>query len=99
MVTNKKLEYIATNYKSKFVEAFLSDHSKYGMQISFSKEKKPLGTAGALGLLDKSHELPLIVMNGDLLTKLNFRSLLEFHEHYDALITMCVREYDFQVPY
>jgi NDP-sugar pyrophosphorylase family protein len=58
-----------------------------------------LGTAGALGLLDETQENPIIVMNGDLLTKLNFKSLLEFHEYHDTLITMGVREYDFQVPY
>ena len=50
-------------------------------------------------MLGESLEHPIIVMNGDLLTKLNFQSLLEFHQDHDVFITMCVREYDFQVPY
>ena len=90
---------ISVNFQSEMIENYFQDGLKWGASIEYLREKKPLGTAGALGLLDESHELPLIVMNGDLLTKLNFRSLLEFHEHHDALITMCVREYDFQVPY
>jgi len=90
---------ISVNFQSEMIENYFQDGLQWGASIEYLREKKPLGTAGALGLLDESHELPLIVMNGDLLTKLNFRSLLEFHEHHDALITMCVREYEFQVPY
>jgi NDP-sugar pyrophosphorylase family protein len=81
------------------IENYFQDGRQWGASIEYLREKKALGTAGALGLLAEPPEQPLIVMNGDLLTKLNFRSLLEFHEHNDALITMCVREYDFQVPY
>ena len=60
----------------------------------------PLGTAGSLGLLpDNLPDLPIIVMNGDLLTKVDFRNLLDFHNNNNADATMCIREYDFQVPY
>ena len=81
------------------IENYFQDGRKWGATIEYLREKEALGTAGALALLDEPPEMPLILMNGDLLTKLNFRSLLEFHEHNDALITMCVRENDFQVPY
>ena len=63
-------------------------------------EDKPLGTAGSLGLLPANvSNLPIIVMNGDLLTKVDFKNLLDFHCNNDSDATMCVREYEFQVPY
>jgi NDP-sugar pyrophosphorylase family protein len=70
------------------------------VSIQYIHEEEPLGTGGALGLLP--HEdinLPLFVMNGDLLTSLNIRSFLEFHESHGGLATMCVRKYEHQVPY
>ncbi|MBF0240813.1 MAG: alcohol dehydrogenase, partial [SAR324 cluster bacterium] len=60
---------------------------------------KSLGTAGALSMLPEKPTRPFIVMNGDLLTKVNFQQLIDFHTHHNAQATMCVREYDFQVPY
>ena len=90
---------ISVNYQSEMIENYFQDGRQWGVSIEYLREKEALGTAGALSLLDKSLEHPIIVMNGDLLTKLNFRNLLEFHQDHDALITMCVREYDFQVPY
>lgn len=58
-----------------------------------------MGTAGALSLLDSKPSEPFFVMNGDLLTNINFEHLLEFHLANNSMATMCVREYDFQVPY
>lgn len=63
------------------------------------EESQRLGTAGALGLIQESLSFPLIVMNGDIMTKVNFQQLLKFHEESQTSGTMCVREYDFQVPY
>jgi len=63
-------------------------------------EEEPLGTAAALGLLPKDiPDLPIIMMNGDLLTSVNFGHLLSFHHEQRGLATVCVREYDFQVPF
>ena len=63
-------------------------------------EETPLGTGGALGLLPRDEiDLPMFMMNGDLLTSLNFQSFLEFHEKHEGIATMCVREYEHQVPY
>jgi NDP-sugar pyrophosphorylase family protein len=76
------------------------DGKKWGVSIKYIYEKEPLGTAGAIGLLpDNLPSEPIIVMNGDLLTKVNFNSLIEFHDEHNAEATICVREYDFQVPY
>jgi len=90
---------ISVNFQSEMIERYFLDGHQWGASIEYLRETEPLGTAGALGLFDEVPEAPFFVMNGDLLTKLNFRSLLEFHEQHNALITMCVREYDFQVPF
>ena len=84
--------FIATNYKSKFVEAFLSDHSKYGMQISFSKEKKPLGTCGPLVLLKDRLTEPFFLMNGDILTNLNFERAYKFALEMDTNLVVITTE-------
>ena len=94
---------ISVNYQSEMIENYFQDGRQWDISIEYLREKEALGTAGALGLLNDrlrfDLEHPIIVMNGDLLTKLNYRRLLEFHEDHEAPITMCVREYDFQVPY
>ncbi|MCC7016136.1 MAG: nucleotidyltransferase family protein [Rhodospirillales bacterium] len=91
--------YISVNYRADKVKAHFGDGSRFGCEIRYLEEKEQLGTAGALGLLAEGPAEPLIVMNGDVLTKVNFGHLLDFHREHDAAATMCVREYDFQVPY
>ena len=92
--------YISTHYKAELVRAHFGDGDQWDVNIQYVHEETPLGTAGALGLLpDDLLELPTVMMNGDLLTKVNFSHLLNFHNEQDGIATMCVREYDFQVPY
>jgi dTDP-glucose pyrophosphorylase len=91
--------YLSVNYKAEMIEDYFADGSNWGVDIQYIKENKRLGTAGALSLLPETNELPLVVMNGDVLTKVNFQSLLDFHKEQETNATMCVREYDFQVPY
>lgn len=92
--------YISTHYKAEMFREYFGDGSQWGINIEYVYESEPLGTAGALGLLpDSLPDLPMMMMNGDLLTKLNFDSLLKFHMENDSVATMCVREYDFEVPY
>ncbi len=92
--------YISTHYKSEQVRSHFGTGDDWNVTIEYIHEKEPLGTAGALGLLpDNIPEKPLIMMNGDLLTKVNFEQLLRYHEESGGFATMCVREYDFQVPY
>jgi dTDP-glucose pyrophosphorylase len=92
--------YISTHYKAEMVREHFGDGSDWGVSINYVYEDEPLGTAGALGLLPKDlPELPILMMNGDLLTKINFEHLLNFHNEQGGDATMCVREYDFQVPY
>ena len=90
---------MCVGYKSKIIEDFFGDGSKFGVNIQYIHEDRRMGTAGALSLLEKRPDLPFFVMNGDLLTNINFEHLLEYHQNNDSMATMCVREYDFQVPY
>lgn len=91
--------YVSVHYKAEMVKEFLGDGSQWNVHIHYIEEVSPLGTGGALGLIPNVDNLPLLMMNGDLLTKVNFSDLLNFHTSEAADITMCVREYDFQVPY
>jgi dTDP-glucose pyrophosphorylase len=91
--------YICVNYKAEVMMQHFGDGSGWGVDIRYIREPERMGTAGALGLLPEKPALPLIVMNGDLLTKTNFASLLDFHQHHRAAATMCVRKYEHQVPY
>jgi dTDP-glucose pyrophosphorylase len=90
---------ITVNYKAKKIIDYFGNGERWGVSIDFINEKKALGTAGALSLLNEIPTKPIIVMNGDLLTKVNFDNLIDFHNASKAQGTMCVREYDFQVPY
>lgn len=90
---------ISVNYLAEHITGYFGDGSRLGVRIQYLQEETRLGTAGALSLMAQQPEKPLIVMNGDVLTKVNFPQLLAFHDDHEAMATMCVREYDFQVPY
>jgi len=87
------------NYMSNIIQDHFGDGSDFGVNIDYILEDYRMGTAGALSLLETLPEEPFFVMNGDLLTKANFEHMLDFHLNNDAMASMCVREYDFQVPY
>ncbi len=91
--------YISVNYKAEMIEDYFGDGSKWNVEIRYLREDKRLGTAGALSLIPEKSESPVIVMNGDLLTKVNFSQLLQFHSEQKAIATLCVRDYEYQVPY
>lgn len=91
--------FISVNYKDEMVKQYFGNGAKWNVQIRYLDEHKKLGTAGALGLLPKKPTDSIVVMNGDLLTSINFQHLLNFHSEHKAIATMCIREYDFQVPY
>jgi len=92
--------FLATHYKAEMLKEHFGDGSKWGVEINYLFEEEPLGTAGALGLLPEGlPDAPIIFMNADLLTKVNFEHLLNFHLQQGGMATMCVCKYDFQVPY
>lgn len=90
---------ISVNYKKEMIMDYFGNGESLGVSISYIHEDKRMGTAGALSLLESKPTAPIFVMNGDLLTKINYEQLLSFHEDCNSAATMCVREYDFQVPY
>jgi dTDP-glucose pyrophosphorylase len=91
--------FISLNYKAEVIENYFGDGTAWGIEILYLREDEPLGTAGALTLLPSLPDQPVIVMNGDILTSVNFRHLLDFHTSHNSGATVCVRPYDFQVPY
>ena len=91
--------YFAVNYKSQMIEEYFGDGSRFGAEIEYLHEKKRMGTAGALYFLPEPPKGPILVMNGDLLTKVDFGELLDYHIEQGAVATMAVREYNYQVPY
>ncbi len=90
---------MSVHYKADQIMQHFGDGERWGVDITYLLEDRQLGTAGALGLLPAIPDEPILVMNADVLTKVNFRSILDFHFEQRADATMCVREYDFQVPY
>lgn len=91
--------FLSVNYLAHAVRDHFGDGSQWGVDISYLHEDKRLGTAGALSLLPERPSDPLVVMNGDLLTRVRFDNMLNYHSEHGAVATMAVREYDFQVPY
>ena len=92
--------FISVCYMGEVIRRHFGNGQTWGINIEYLEEDKPLGTGGALKLLPANiSKAPLLVMNGDILTKVNFRRLLEYHSEQKADLTICVRSYDFQVPY
>lgn len=90
---------MCVNYKSHIIQDYFGDGSNFGVNIEYILEEQRMGTAGALSLLKEKPAEPFFVMNGDLLTNVNFEHLHDYHLSNNSMGTMCVREYDFQVPY
>jgi dTDP-glucose pyrophosphorylase len=90
---------IAIHYLGHMIEASFGDGSSRNLQIEYLREQMPLGTAGAVGLLDPRPDAPFIVCNGDVLTDIHFGELLDFHCRQGAVATMAVRLHEWQHPF
>lgn len=91
--------YLSVNYKSEMIEKYFGNGNRFGVEINYIHEKKRMGTAGALYFFPEKLTEPAIVMNGDLLTKVDFGEFMDYHKEKQAAATMGVREYSYQVPY
>jgi dTDP-glucose pyrophosphorylase len=89
---------ITTHYKPEKITDHFGDGGSFGVELRYVNEDKPLGTGGALGLIDKPTE-PLLVINGDILTKVDFRAMLDYHQEHRAVMTVAVKQYEIKVPY
>jgi len=90
---------LALNYKANMVIDAVNSVPDYKCLVNFIVEKKRLGTAGPLSLLDKSISNPFFVINADLLTNVDFTALLRFHETEGNQLTMAVREEGYRVAF
>jgi NDP-sugar pyrophosphorylase family protein len=91
--------FISINYKKEMIRDYFGDGSRWGVVIDYLEEYDRMGTAGSLALLPDRPAAPLLVMNGDLLTRVDFARALEFHYERDVQATMCVRKFSQTVPY
>ena len=89
---------LATHYKSEVIAKHFKNGEDFDIDIRYVKEDQPLGTAGALSLLE-DHDEPLLVINGDILTSLDFRALLVFHREHKADLTVCVCQQELRQSY
>jgi NDP-mannose synthase len=80
---------LAVGHLSGLIEAYFGDGSKWGVRITYSREDQPLGTAGPIALLDDLDE-NFLVMNGDLLTNIDYSDLMHHHIESGALSTVSI---------
>lgn len=90
---------LAIHYLGHLIEAHFGDGTRLGVQIEYLKEESPLGTAGALGLLNPPPDAPFVVTNGDVITDIRYGELLDFHIRHSAAATMAVRVHEWQHPF
>ena len=76
----RKLD-ITTHYKAHVIEDYFKDGTEFGVDIRYVDEKEPMGTAGALSLIEHA-DRPILVMNGDIVTKVDLRAMLDFHQEH-----------------
>ena len=84
--------FLATNYKSDYIERFFGDGSEYGINLTISREQEPLGTAGPLSLLKDMLDTPFLVMNGDILSLVDFAKLYKFAIKQESLLTITIKK-------
>jgi dTDP-glucose pyrophosphorylase len=90
---------LAVHYLGHMIEDYFGDGSKWNVAIEYLREESPLGTVGALSLLNPRPDVPLLVTNGDVLTDIRYSELLDFHCHHHAMATMAVRLHEWQHPF
>lgn len=93
--------YIVTGYRSELLQTYFGNGAKFGVKISYLQEEKPLGTAGALFLLKNRlrNQNPFLVMNGDILTKLNINKMRSFHLQKRADFTVGTKKQTLKLPF
>jgi dTDP-glucose pyrophosphorylase len=90
---------LAIHYLGHMVEGYFADGERLGVRIDYLREQTPLGTAGALGLLNPRPEAAFVVTNGDVITDIRYGELLDFHIRQNAAATMAVRVHEWQHPF
>lgn len=90
---------LAIHYLGNMIEDYFGNGKRLQVRIDYLREQSPLGTAGALGLLNPCPDAPFVVTNGDVITDIRYGELLDFHIRHDAAATMAVRAHEWQHPF
>jgi len=90
--------YLAINHMGDIIEQYFGDGSSFGVEISYLREQEKLGTVGALSLLPELPTTPILVMNGDVVTKTKLLRLLDYHKHHRCVMTVAATRYSFEIP-
>ncbi len=91
--------FLAVHYLGHMIEEYFKNGERWGVRIEYIREDSPLGTAGALSLMQQFPSIPLLVTNGDVLTDIRYGELLDFHCYHLAAATMAVRQHEWQHPF
>jgi NDP-sugar pyrophosphorylase family protein len=91
--------FVSVNYLKEQIIDHFGEGSRWGADLRYLAEVEPLGTAGSLGLLPNRPDRPVLVMNGDVLSRVDFAALLKFHESHQVAATLCVRAHETQIPF
>jgi len=91
---------LAIHYLGHMIQDYFGDGSQWQVQIQYLNEEKPLGTAGAISLLNEKPDIPILVSNGDVMSDINYGEFLNFHmKHKNVMATMAVRLHEWEHPY
>jgi NDP-sugar pyrophosphorylase family protein len=90
---------LSVGYRAELIETYFGSGRGFGVEISYVRERQPLGTAGALRLLEERLGNDFLMLNGDLLTRLDFRAMIDEHQAGGADLTIGTRPYSVQIPY
>jgi len=90
---------LAVGHLAELIMAYFGDGSRFGVRIRYSREREPLGTAGPLSLLRDDLKDTFLVMNGDILTTLSYRKLVEYHKKSGAVATIALKRRDVYIDF
>jgi dTDP-glucose pyrophosphorylase/CBS domain-containing protein len=93
-----KRVHVATHYKTEKIMDYFGDGDDFGVEMDYVTEDRPMGTAGAIGMIPEP-TATMLVINGDILTDVDLNAMLAFHRNHAAALTVAVRKYDMSVPY
>jgi len=96
---NFKKIYISVHYLSKKISNHAKSKKNWNIKVDIIKEKNPLGTAGCLYFLKNKLNFPLIVMNGDIITNLNYEEMLNAHNKNKSDITVALLTHKINIPF
>ena len=89
---------VSTHYKPEKIMDHFGDGHAFGVEMEYVNEDRPLGTGGVLGLMDQPDD-PFLVINGDVLTQIDFQKMLDFHQEHQAEMTVAVNLHQLEIPF